>query len=356
MRFASLNRGASPIGLPNTLSRAPLRRRALFAWLARDARSHALVVPALLALSLPLGSDLVFQHRQRYAMGTMFDVLVYHESSVVAGRAAEKALDEVVRLDRILSHFDKDSDLSRLVRDGRAGFVRVDPNLYEVLEQSLRISQLSSGKFDVTIGPLVQIWKQARLENRVPSDAELAQAKRCVGFDKIELRAPDQVRLNSDCSALDLGGIGKGYAVDRAIAILRTCGITNALINAGSSSIAAMGAPPNREGWLVNLSSASDGPTLFLKDTSISTSQQPDQSGDIVDPQAAAPIRSRVTVSVIAPSATLSDALSTAVLLLPVEASRQLLTRFEGVSAYWVSADGRLEGSHPATWSLSRAR
>jgi thiamine biosynthesis lipoprotein len=321
-----------------------------------DARSHAFVVPTLLALSLPWGSDLVFTHRQRYAMGTMFDVLVYHESSAEAGRAADKALDEVVRLDGILSHFNKDSDLSRLVREGRTGFVRVDPNLYDVLQESIQISQLSGGTFDVTIAPLVQVWKQARLENRVPSEVEISAAKRCVGFERIELRAPDLARLRSDCVAIDLGGIGKGYAVDRAMAILRSSGITRALINAGSSSIAAIGTPPNRAGWPVDLTSSTDGPSLFLKDTSISTSQQPDQSGDIVDPQAAAPIRSRLSVSVIAPRATLSDALSTAVLLLPVETSRQLLARFDDVSAYWVSADGRLEGSHPDTRSLSRSR
>jgi len=295
-------------------------------------------------------------HRQRYAMGTMFDVLVYHESRVEAGRAADRALDEVVRLDGILSHFTNDSDLNRLVRDGRTGFVRVDPNLYEVLQESIRISQMSGGKFDVTIGALVQLWKQARLESRAPSAGEIARAKRCVGFEKIELRAPDLVRLHSDCVALDLGGIGKGYAVDRAMAILRASGMTRALVNAGSSSIAAIGAPPNRDGWPVELSASADGPSLLLKDTSISTSQQPDQSGDIVDPQAAAPIRSRLSVSVIASRATLSDALSTTVLLLPVETSRQLLTRFAGVSAYWVSADGRLEGSHPDSRSLARSR
>jgi thiamine biosynthesis lipoprotein len=356
MRFANLNRGASPLGLPDTLSRTPLRRRAPFAWLARDARSRVIVLPTLLALSLPSGSELGLTHRQRYAMGTMFDVLVYHESSVAAGRAADQALDEVVRLDRILSHFDEDSDLSTLVKDGRTGFVRVDSRLYEVLRESKQISELSGGKFDVTIGPLVQLWKQARLESRVPSEAEITAAKRCVGFEKIELRAPDLVRLRSDCAALDLGGIGKGYAIDRAIAILKSCGISRALINAGSSSIAAIGAPPDRAGWPVDLASSSDAPRLLLKDTSISTSQQPDRSGDIVDPQAARPIRSRLSVSVVAPRATVSDAISTAVLLLPVETSRQLLARFDGVSAYWVSADGRLEGSHPDPRSLSRSR
>jgi FAD:protein FMN transferase len=312
--------------------------------------NRARLLPILVALSLGSSRELTPDpvHRQRYAMGTMFDVLVYHDVRADAERAAEKALDEVVRLDRVLSHFSADNDLARLVRDGRSGFVPVNPSLYEVLQESIRISRFSDGKFDVTIAPLVQTWKQARAENRRPSDAEIASAKRCVGFEKIEIRAPDLVRLRSDCVALDLGGIGKGYAVDRAIAVLQSAGMTRALVNAGSSSVAAIGAPPDRTGWPVSLGSSEHGPTVVLRDTSISTSQQPDhRAGDIVDPQTAALVRNPSVVSVIAPRAMLSDALSTTVLMLSVETSRQLLIRFDGVAAYWVSADGNVEASYP---------
>ena len=95
-------------------------------------------------------------------MGTMFDIVVYHASREEAERAIEKAMDEIVRLDQVMSDFEADSDLSRLVREGRRGVVPVDPSLYEVIQESLMFSRRSGGKFDVTIAPLLKTWKRAR--------------------------------------------------------------------------------------------------------------------------------------------------------------------------------------------------
>jgi FAD:protein FMN transferase len=291
---------------------------------------------------------LTFVHQQRYAMGTMFDVLVYHASKVEAERAAGKALDEVDRLDRVLSHFKPDNDLARLVREGRGVFVSVDRDLFEVIQESVRVSRLSAGKFDVTIAPLLKTWKRAFAEGRAPSEQEIAAARRCVGYEKIETREPDSIRFSSDCVEIDLGGIGKGFAVDRATAVLAAAGITRALVNAGSSSIAAIGAPPDRSGWPVSLAT---GTMLPLRDASISTSQQPTEGlGETLDPQAAAPARNRMAVSVVARRATLSDALSTTLLMLSIEEGRTLLSQFGDANAYWVSANGKVE----AVYSGSR--
>jgi FAD:protein FMN transferase len=288
---------------------------------------------------------LTFVHQQRYAMGTMFDVLVYHASKVDAERAAAKALDEVDRLDRVLSHFKPDNDLARLVREGRGVFVSVDRDLFEVIQESVRVSRLSAGKFDVTIAPLLKTWKRAYARGRDPSEQEIAAARRCVGYEKIETREPDSIRFSSDCVEIDLGGIGKGFAVDRATAVLAAAGITRALVNAGSSSIAAIGAPPDRSGWPVSLAA---GTMLPLRDASISTSQQPTEGlGETLDPQAAAPARNRMAVSVVARRATLSDALSTTLLMLSIEEGRTLLSQFEDANAYWVSASGKVDAVYP---------
>jgi len=117
----------------------------------------------------PRADDLFQVHQQRYCMGTMFDVVVYHGSRPEAERAIERALDEIARLDRVLSHFTPDSDLSKLVRDGRHRFVKVDPSLFEVLQESIEFSRRSGGKFDVTIGPLVRTWREAREDGRPPT-------------------------------------------------------------------------------------------------------------------------------------------------------------------------------------------
>lgn len=321
------------------------------------------VVPVFLLASAPAhAKPLSPIHQQRYCMGTMFDIVVYHSSRADAERAVAKAFDEILRLDRVLSHFKPDSDLSKLVREAPGAFVAVEPSLYEVLQQSIDFSRRSGGTFDVTIAPLLRTWKDAHAGGRRPSDADIAAARRCVGYEKLELRAPDRVRLGSDCVEIDLGGIGKGYAVDRAMTVLKVAGIRHALINAGSSSIAAIGAPPGRAGWPVRLGASVSGrTTLLLRDASISTSQQnvlPFASeagsfGEILDPRTGAPAESPAAVSVVGASATVSDALSTTLLMLSTDESRKLLEQFADVSALWISA-GELQSSYrPARLLLS---
>jgi thiamine biosynthesis lipoprotein len=281
-------------------------------------------------------------HQQRYAMGTMFDVVVYHPSRLEAQRAVSAALHEITRLDNVMSNFKPDSELSKLARSGRGDFVTVDRDLYKVIEASLVFSRRSHGAFDITVGPLVRVWRQAREENRLPSSDAIAAARRCVGYERIELEAPDRIRLKSDCVELDLGAIGKGYAVDRAIEALAAAGIRHAVVNAGRSSIAAMGHPPDSTGWPVTLAT---GSVRRLRNESISTAQQ---SGDIFDPRLGAPAPATTSVSVVAPSAMVSDALDTTLLLMSIGEGRQLLSRYSNVSAFWIAENGELTAVHRA--------
>jgi thiamine biosynthesis lipoprotein len=321
------------------------------------ATGPARVVLCLLLLAhAGVGTEpLSLVHQQRYAMGTMFDIGVYHASRTEAERAIARAMDEIVRLDGVLSHFKADSDLSRLVRGGRLGFVTVEPSLYEVIQESITFSRRSGGRFDVTIAPLVRLWKAAYAEGRRPSASDIDAARRCVGYEKIETRAPDRIRFHADCVELDLGGIGKGYAVDRAIAVLKAAGIGPALVNAGNSSIAALGAPPGRDGWPVELGGpAVQSRTLMLRDTSMSTSQQAliplrldrGHFGEILDPRTGVPIRTGTVITVVAPSATASDALSTTLLMFSIEEGATLLGHFPDVSAIWVSPSGEVKASY----------
>jgi FAD:protein FMN transferase len=294
-------------------------------------------------------------HLQRYCMGTMFDIVAYHPTREDAERAVTKAMEEIFRLDQVMSDYKADSELSKLNRAGATSFVTVEPSLFDVIQQSLAFSRQSGGKFDVTIAPLLETWKASAAEGRRPSADEIASARRCVGYEKVEMTAPDRIRFTSDCVRIDLGGIGKGYAVDRAIALLRAAGIRHALVNAGASSIASIGAPPGAEGWPVRLAASVAGrTTLLLRDGSISTSQQNvvplafDTAvfGNIVDPQNGAPVQSRLTISVVAPSATISDALSTTLMLLSIDEGTKLLAQFDRVSALWTSPAGELQASY----------
>ncbi len=276
-------------------------------------------------------------------MGTMFDILVYHASRAEAQRAVTEALEEILRLEAVMSHFREDSDLTRLNRSAGGEAVTVDPSLDDVIRESLAVSRRSGGRFDVTIAPLLRVWREAAARRSRPSPDEVAQARRCVGYQNIELEHPNRIRLRSRCVEIDLGGIGKGYAVDRALAILRDAGIRHAMINAGGSSIVAMGAPPNRKGWPVLLGRS----MLLLSGNSLSTSQQDPGGtyGDIIDPLRRAPAERRLTVSVVAPSATVADALSTTLVMLSVEEGRQLVAQFPGVAAVWMSPAGEVQAA-----------
>jgi FAD:protein FMN transferase len=297
---------------------------------------------AALGTLAPEPDTLSFVHRQRYAMGTMFDIAVYYPSRADAERTVSAALDEITRLDDVMSNFRADSELSKLARNGRGDFVTVDRDLYTVIEASLVVSQRSHGAFDITVGPLVRMWRQAREDNRIPSGEAIAAARRCVGYERIELDAPDRIRLKSDCIELDLGAIGKGYAVDRAIEVLVAAGIRHAVVNAGRSSIAAIGHPPNSTGWTVTLAT---GIVRLLRNESISTAQQ---SGEVVDPRHGAPAPTATSVSVVAPSAMVSDALDTTLLLMSIGEGRQLLSRYSNVSAFWIAANGELTAEYRA--------
>lgn len=283
-------------------------------------------------------------HRQRFAMWTVVDIVAYHASRPDAEAAIAKALDEVERLDDVLSNYEADSDISKLVRDARHKAVEVDTSLFEIIQKSVDLSRRSGGKFDVTIGPLLKVWKKAKEEERKPTSEEIAAARRCVGYDKIELTPPNRILIRSDCAEIDVGGIGKGYAVERAMNILKAAGIDNALINAGSSSIAGIGAPPDGKGWPVRfIENGSGSRSLFLKDTSIATSEQ---TGSILDPSTGNPTSERMTVSVLAPSATLSDGLSTTLLLMSIEDGKKLLEGYPDVSAFWIAPGGQLKASY----------
>lgn len=297
--------------------------------------------------------DIQLIHRQRYAMGTVFEIAVYSPSVDVDKNAAvmERALDEVVRLDQVMSNYKTDSELSHVNRVAHDRTVVLSPDLYAVIEESLLYSRLSGGRFDITVAPLVDAWKRAMNGGAQPTSSEETRLRACVGYQKLELIPPNRVQFHSPCMCLDLGAIGKGYAVDRVAAILRSAGISSALIDAGGSTLYAIGAPPDKPGWAVQLRDPSSkvDPKVTLLDNSVSTSEQTprdllskDLSGHIVDPSTGAPAGEVSAVSVVAPTATAADALSTTLLLLGPVRGKSVAAGLAGVSAVWVSPQGEV--------------
>ena len=291
-------------------------------------------------------------YKKKYIMGTVFEIAAYDQTYQHASDALENAFQEIIRVDNLLSNYKTDSALSCLNRSAHFHAEKVPPDLYRIVEESVRFSRLSGGKFDISIAPLVDLWKAALVGEGTPSLARQQAARDCVGYAKIELTPPDQITFHSSCMQLDLGAIGKGYAVDQAAEVLRSSGIRNAMINAGGSTILAIGSPPGQIAWLVHLRDPSHkvDPQVMLKDESVSTSEQTapsllgnDSAGHIIDPDTGRPLRTEFAVSVIAQTGTVSDALSTTSLLLGPAKGKVLIDRMPGVSAIWISRDTQME-------------
>jgi thiamine biosynthesis lipoprotein len=306
------------------------------------------IAPSDLLARAPAGAV----HKKKYVMGTMFEIVVYDPFPARAAKVIDKAFDEIVRLDEVMSNYKPDSDLSRLNRSDHFLPHVVAPDLYRVIAESLIYSRLSGGKFDITVGPLVDLWKAAMRGDHAPSPAVVEKARNCVGYEKIELLAPHRIEFHSACTQVDLGSIGKGYAVDRAAEVLRANGIKNALINAGGSTLYGMGSPPGRAAWRVHLKDPSNkiDPQVCLQDNSVSTSEQSPSSllgneaaGHIIDPQGGMPAQTVFVVSAIAKTATASDALSTMLLLVGPADGKVVVKTLADTSAIWISPAGQVE-------------
>jgi len=257
------------------------------------------------------------------AMGTQFAIYLYARSEAEASVVADEVFDEVDRIEQELSNYRETSELSRIDREAALAPVTTDPETFRFLEESLHWSQVSDGAFDMTVGPLMKAWGFFDHGGRIPSKEELELVRATVGYRNIELDpAARTVHFRVAGVNLDPGGIGKGFAVDAAVAILRARHVAAALLSAGSSTVYALGAPPGKRGWRVVVPDGSPEhtpiSTVLLRDTSLSSANCNEKNFiagghlycHIMDPRTLQPVEGRIHVSIIDPSATTSDALS----------------------------------------------
>jgi thiamine biosynthesis lipoprotein len=283
----------------------------------------------------------------------MFRIELYSADQATAARAADAAFARAEELEQIMSDYREESELMRLARQGVAAPFPASNELYNVLTKSVRISELSGGAFDVTVGPLVELWRKARQTKALPDPAELARVKGLVDYRNIELDAASRtVMLKRAGMKLDLGAIGKGYAADQMLALLRSRGIRQAMVVAGGE--VALGAPPpGTIGWRVAIDTpdagAGDPPcTLLLHDIAISTSGDSHQYlelngrrfSHVIDPSTGWALEGLGSTTVIARDSTTADALGTALSVMPVAAGIRLVESMDGVAALWVHQDG----------------
>jgi len=245
-----------------------------------------------------------------------------------------------------MSHYRRDSPLSRLNREAASRPVAVEPELLEFLGVCLRWSRESDGAFDVTVGPLMKTWGFFRDEGRVPGEQELADALAVVGYRHVVLdREAGTVRFDRPGVELDLGGIGKGYAVDRVVELLRRRGIASAVVNLGGSSVYGLGAPPGRAAWAVRIQDPADpgkiALTVKLRDRALSVSggyarffeRDGVTYAHIMDPRTGRPVQGVLSVAILCDSATDGDALDNVLFVKGLEAGRARLRRVTGAEA-----------------------
>ena len=178
-----------------------------------------------------------FEFKQPH-MGTLFTITLYARGELAARVGADTAFAKIAALDRMMTDYDPESELMQLSRKPVGEPVYVSDELFDILQQSQRVAELSDGAFDVTIGPGVRQWRRARRTETLPSPEALVRVREAVGWRKLKLdRRQQTVTLTVPDMQLDLGGIAKGYAADQALAVLRSQGLSRALV-AASGDIA----------------------------------------------------------------------------------------------------------------------
>jgi thiamine biosynthesis lipoprotein len=297
----------------------------------------------------------------RTAMACRFEItLADRDGSFVP--AARAALDEVDRLEAELSVFRETSIISELNRRARCGPVAAPRHVVDLLTRCQRWHRETGGAFDITTTPLSHCWGFLRRQGRVPDATEIDVARRSVGLDRVQIDpATGTVAYGQTAIALNLGAIGKGYALDRAGSLMTSADVPHALLSAGRSSLLALGG--RNGGWSIDLVSPllAGGPIagLRLRNAAIGTSGAGEQFiiadgrryGHVIDPRTGRPAAGVVSATVVASDAASADALSTAFFVGGAELARRYCVEHHDVLAIITPEQGSRQpiviGQHP---------
>ena len=270
-------------------------------------------------------------------MGTLISIKLYTTNQARAKAAFTKAFDRIAELDQILSDYREDSELNQLCRATPGHPIKISNDLYNVLTAAQQLAKETSGAFDVTQGPVILLWRQARRDRLLPDPAALNAASARSGFRKLHVNKTTAM-LDQANMQLDLGGIAKGYAADAALEVLARLGIASALV-AMSGDLAFSHAPPGQRGWRIDV----DDRVLELSDAAVSTSGDAEQFVElngkryshIIDPATAQALTNGITVSVIARRGITADSLATAACILARDRGMALVAKFHAKMLVW---------------------
>jgi len=284
------------------------------------------------------------------AMATEFEIIAYPRSAEESPRSLIPILEEaflaIDRVEELFSTWRTQSQASYVNNNAAERPVPVTPEFFDLVAKVKDYWERTDGAFDITVGPLMEVWGRYEDQEAVPSSGELERIVNAIGMDKVILDEEERtIAFTSADVRLDFGGIGKGYAVDKAGEVLEEYGVDAALIHGGTSSFLAMGAPPGRDAWRVSIrhpySPDDTIDVVELRDESLGASGSflnlmragEEEVSDIVDPRTGQPVREMLTVSVVGSNGTQTDILATAFMVMGPEAIRAYCEANPGVRA-----------------------
>ena len=302
------------------------------------------------------GKQVELDSGHRLIMGTFARAVVIAKDSDAAEKCIENAFAQMKKVDDLMSDYKSDSEISSVNRDGFEKAVQLSQSTYEVLQRSIEFSELTDGAFDVTVGPLVELFRKAKRKQVLPNQDEITAAKSKVGFEKLKLDGRNStLQFTVEGMQLDVGGIAKGYAVDKAVETMQTHGAIGGMVDLGGD-IRCFGAPfKGREHWVIGLQnpnvvedSAGSGVLLKLKiaNGAIATSGDYQQfviiegkrRSHIIDRKTGTSTEGLSSVTIIADNATNADALATAVSVMGYEKGLELIENIPGTEAIMITS------------------
>ncbi len=307
---------------------------------------------------------------KRYAfekaeMGVPFRVTLYAPNADTARAGAEAAFERIAALNAILSDYDSDSELSRLsASSGTAAWVPVGEDLWRVLKSAQHFAERSGGAFDLSVGPLVNVWRGARRKNQLPAGERIQEALGRVGYRSVWLDARSRAaRLELPRMRLDAGGIAKGYAAQQAVLTLKARGLDRCMVE-GGGDIALGAPPPGRLGWRIEVAvfdhpAAPPAQNLEVAHCSVATSGDRYQRvvvdgvrySHIVNPWTGVGLTDHSLVTVVAPSGMDADALAKVVAVLGPERGLPVVGEIQGAQVRVLRAPGEgVEVRESAGW------
>jgi FAD:protein FMN transferase len=313
--------------------------------------SRFILLFTLLALTCPAHSSHVFKYHQ-VSMGTTVEISLMGSDEEEARKAAMVAFQEIKRIERLMGPKNESGDVYRINQSAGMEWVNVSPETMKVIHKAKEISTLSEGAFDITVAPLTQIWRIAREKGVPPSADEVKKLLELVNFRGILIAPEDKILLKKKGMAIDLGGIAKGYAVDKAFEILQSLGYQNIIVNAGGDL--RVGGKRLNHPWIIGIQHPRESQKLMarvsLSDSALATSgnyekffmYQGKRYGHIFNPKDGFPTEACQSVSIIDKDCMAADALATAVFVLGPEKGYALCQKLDGVNCLLVDKDGKV--------------